>query len=77
MITTFNKYEYVLYLACTKIDFYLVYTHRYKSEALFCLKRDIKIIKTRYNGKVIFIRLDRERVLGKEFTDFLTELGII
>ena len=48
IITTFNKYEYVLYLVYTKTDFYLVYTHRYKSEALSCLKRDIKIIKIRY-----------------------------
>ena len=77
MTITLNKYEYVLYLACAKTDFHLVYTHRYKSEALSCLKRGIKIIETRYNGKVVFIRLDRERVLGKEFTDLLTELGII
>ena len=75
--TALNKYEYVLHLACAKIDFYLVYTYRYKSEALSYLKRGIKIIETRYNGKVIFIRSDRERALGKEFTDLLTELGII
>ena len=75
--TAFNKYEYVLHLIYAKTDFHLVYTHRYKLEALSCLKRGIKIIKTRYNGKVIFIRLDRERVLGKEFTDLFTELGII
>ena len=75
--TALNKYEYVLYLIYAKTDFHLVYTHRYKSEALSCLKRGIKIIKTRYNGKVVFVRLDRERALGKEFTDLLTELGII
>ena len=26
---------------------------------------------------MIFVRLDRERVLDKEFTDFFIELGII
>ena len=76
MTTALNKHEYVSHLVYAKTDFHLVYTHRHKSEALSCLKRGIKIIEIRYNGKVIFIRLDRERVLGKEFTDLLTELGI-
>ena len=40
------------------------------------VRKGIKIIQTRYNGKVVFFRTDGERSLGKDFEDLITELGI-
>ena len=71
-----NKDQWVSHLACSELDFNLVFTHPHKSDATEIIRKGLNIIRTRFNSKVVFFRSDGERALGKEFDDMISELGI-
>lgn len=73
----FNKNKWVSYFACYITDLNLVFTHNRKSETIRIVPEIVNIIKTRFNAKIIFIRLDKKKSLNKEFQDFLDEKDII
>ena len=76
MTTAMNGQKWVSHFACTTHDFNLVYTHKSKDEASAMVRHAINVIRTRYNGKVVFFRSDGEKSLGLEFRDFISEMGI-
>ena len=58
-----NKNQWISHVACFEYNFYLMFTHAYKSEAIEILIKIINIIEIEYNDKVIFVRSDEERSL--------------
>ena len=54
----------------------MVYTHPSKAQVTEILIRAIRTIETRYKGKVVFVRTDGERALGKEWTTYMAMKGI-
>ena len=76
MSTGLAGQKWVSHFACMTHDFNIVYTHRGKGEASYIVRQAINLIKTRFNGKVVFFRNDEEKSLGGEFRDLISELGI-
>ena len=64
-------------MACSNYGFNLVFIHEFKAEAVAAVYKEFVIIENRYNGKPVFIRINRERALGKTFEALLAEKGII
>lgn len=64
LTTVLNKDQWVSYIVYAETDFQMVFTHRHKDAAPGILRKVIKIIEVRFNGKVVFIRSDRETLLG-------------
>ena len=55
----------------------MIWTYARKSKAINFIRKAIKLIETRYSGKIVFIRSDGERTLGYEFKELMAELEII
>jgi hypothetical protein len=66
----------VSHLVCHVTSFNLVYTHDKKFEVSCIVKEVVNLIKTRFNAKIIFIRLDEKKILKIEFKNFLIETRI-
>ena len=71
-----NKHQWISHIACSEMDFQMVYTHQRKSEATASLRKAIVTIRKRFNCEVAIIRSDGEKALGKEFTDICSKMGI-
>lgn len=65
----YNGDKWVSHFYCfvTGMDF--VYTHRKKSHAFDVIEEFLKMVKTRYNRTVRFIRTDGERTLGGRYDE--------
>ena len=74
--TAMNGDQWCSHLACLATNFNLTYTHRHKSDARNILQQAFTLIKRRYNGTVVFFRVDGETSLNLDFLDELKELGI-
>ena len=74
--TAMNGDQWCFHLACLATNFNLAYTHRYKSDARNILQQAFALIKTRYNGTVVFLRVDGETSLNTDFLNELKGLGI-
>ncbi|KIX07930.1 uncharacterized protein Z518_02584 [Rhinocladiella mackenziei CBS 650.93] len=53
-----------------------VYTHATKAAVNDVMFEYVNMVKTRYEKKVAFIRLDGEKTLGNDFNALLTNNGI-
>ena len=53
-----------------------IYTHPKKSDATSILKEYVRMISTRFQYPIRFMRLDGERALGNEFEDYIKDKGI-
>ena len=76
MNTGFNRDRYVSHFQYWQYLFNLVYTHRYKTDALHFFKKAINMIENQYNRKVWYIQLDGETSLGTAFETLVIEKGI-
>ena len=74
--TSYNGDQWCSHLACLATNFNLAFTHSHKSEARSILKQAFMLIKQRFNGTVVFLRVDGETSLNLNFQDELKELGI-
>ena len=75
--TAYNGDQWCSHLTCMVINFNLAYTHSHKSETKNILKQVFMLIKQRYNGIVVFLRVDSETSLNLNFLDELKELKIL
>lgn len=62
MSTGLNGHKWVSHLACTTHDFNIVYTHRTKGEASEIIRQGINLIRTRFNGKIVFFPKRRRKI---------------
>ena len=74
--TAMNKDQWVSHFSCIATDFNFVFTHPRKSDATEIIQKALNIIETRYNGKVVFFRSDREKALGINFQKFISSKKI-
>jgi hypothetical protein len=72
----YNSCNWITHIACTASGFNFVIPHRRKSDSPRIITNILSIIKTRYNGKVVFFRSDGEKSLSKEFLSDLVNQGI-
>ena len=73
----YNKDEWIFHLICHVIDFNMIFIHSKKSETTKILRKAIKLIETRFNRKIIFIRIDEEKSLNNDFDELFIEKNII
>ena len=76
MSTDLSGQKWVSHFVCTIYDFNLVYTHKTKNETFRIIRQILNLISTRFNGKIVFFRSDRERSFDDEFKDLIFELKI-
>ena len=74
--TALNGDQWCSHLACSSTNFNLTYTHRHKSDARAILRQAFALIRRRFNGDVVFLRVDGETSLDLDFLDDLKEVGI-
>ena len=74
--TAFNGDQWCSHLACLATNFNLAFTHSHKSDARNILRQAFMLIKQRFKGTVVFLRVDGETSLSSNFLDELKELGI-
>jgi hypothetical protein len=77
MIPVYNEEKWISHFSCyyTSMDF--IYTHHKKLQAIEIIKKFINMIKTRYDKKVQFFRINGERSLRNKFNSLVTMKGII
>ena len=71
MNTTMNKNQWISHIVCFEIDFHMIYTHRFKSQAVEIIIKIIHIIEIKYNDHVVFFRNDDERALSDKFETYI------
>jgi hypothetical protein len=54
----------------------LIFTHEKKFDASSVVKKTINLINTRFNVKMMFIKLDEKKLLRDDFKDFLVKKEI-
>ena len=69
--------QWISHIFCSEYDFYMIFTHKNKSQATNILIIVINIIKVKYSDKMIFIRSDEKRSLKNKFANFIAEKNII
>ena len=72
-----NKDQWIFYVACFEYDFHLIYTYAHKSEASEIIIKVINFIETKYNDKMMFIKLNGKRFLKTQFIDYTSIKDII
>ena len=77
MSTIMNKDQWISHVTCSTIGFHMIYTHLSKAQVIETLIRVIHIIGTRYEGKVVFVRSDGERVLESKWNTYIVMKRII
>lgn len=76
MSTAMNKDKWISHIACSTTGFQLIYSHATKGQAASILMKAINTIETRYGAKVVFVRSDGEKALGKQWDDYCDAKGI-
>lgn len=77
MTRAMNNYEWVSHFVCLENDFNLIFTHKSKDNATEIITKVLNLIRTRYQGQVVFFWTDDEKSLSGEFHDFINSLDII
>ena len=72
-----NKNQWISHVVCSEYDFHLIYTHAHKSETSEIIIKIINLIETKYNGKMMFIKSNKEQSLRTQFTDYTNIKDII
>ena len=55
----------------------MIYTHKIKKKAQTMIRQSINTIRTRFNEKMIFFRIDGKKSLGGDFKKFIVSLEIL
>ena len=73
----YNNCNWIIYITCTALEFNFVISYRKKNDFLRIITNILSIIKTRYNGKVVFFRSDGKKSFFKEFLNNLANQEIL
>ena len=55
----------------------MIYTHKIKNETQTIIRYEINLIKTRFDEKMIFFRIDEKKSLDDNFKKFIVSLKIL
>ena len=65
------------HLTCLENDFNLIFTHSRKSNVTKIVRKELKIMQTRFNATIVFFRIDEKKSPKKEFDEMISEMKII
>ena len=69
--STMNRDKWIFHLVCHFIDFNLIYTHSRKFNVVRILIEIFNMIETRFKRKIMFFRLNEERIFDTEFDNLI------
>ena len=71
-----NRNQSIFHFTCLENVFNLIFTHSRKLNATKIIKKELKIIQTKFNAIIVFFRIDDKKPLKKEFDEIISKLKI-